>query len=373
MANPIDDYLKDIYFDPNHSAAYGGVDKLYRFVKSDGQSISKDQIKKWLSKQIVYVKHKPLKHKFPRARVVVPRKFYQFEADTMSMTRYEKYNNGFNYILIVMDILSRFAWSHPLKSLTGKEMVSAFNTVLIKNPENIRTDGGSEFINGRVKRYLTSRNIDNFQTLNEAKANYVERLIKTIKTKLVKYMQHNGTFKWVDVLPEILHSYNHTYHRSIKLTPSQAMTTDDTVLWQIQYAPKPKPVAKIKYKPPKEKTPYRYKIGDKVKLTFMRSKFDRAYDEKWTDEMFYITERSNKQDIPQYRVKDWSNDPVRGTFYEAELQKVDVNEDVEYKIEQVIKYRKRNGRRQAFVKWRGWHRKFNSWIDASTIKEKGYI
>lgn len=366
----IDGYLKTIYFDPNHPAAYGGVDKLYRFVKSDGQPVSKGQIKKWLSKQNVYVKHKPLKRKFTRARVVVPRKFYQFDADTISMTRYDKNNMGFKYILIIVDILSRFAWTHPLKSLTGKEMVVALKTVLSKNPENMRTDGGSEFINVQVSRYLRSQNIDNFQTLNEAKANYVERIIKTIKTKLVKYMHHNETFEWVDVLPKIIHNYNNTYHRSIKMTPSQALTIDNPTLWQMQYGPKPKPLTKITSKPPKDKSPYTFKMGDKVKLSFIRSKFDRAYDQKWTDEVFSITERTNKQNIPQYSVKDWSNDPVRGTFYEAELQNVTVNEDVEYKIEKVLKYRMHRGQRQAFIKWSGWHRKFNSWIDANTIEEK---
>ena len=104
----VDEYLKSVYFDSENPASYGGLDKLYRHVKSEGLNISKGQIKKWLSQQSIYTKHRPVKRTFKRTRVVVPSKFYQFDSDTVSMTKYEKYNHGYRYILIVIDILSRY-------------------------------------------------------------------------------------------------------------------------------------------------------------------------------------------------------------------------------------------------------------------------
>ena len=364
-----DEYLRKIYYDVNHPAAYGGLDKLYRFVKSDGQLISKTYLKKWLTKQNVYVKHKPVRRKFKRQQVIVPRKYYQFDADTVNMTRYDAYNKGYKYILIVIDILSRYAWSYPLKSLTGKEMVMALKAILAKNPEHLRTDGGKEFMNAQVERFLKSQKIEHFQTLNETKANYAERIIQTIKTKLTKYMNHKETLEWVSVLPDVMHSYNNTYHRSIKVTPNQALTVDDTKLWKIQYGPKMSTQEKGQHKARTKKL-YEFDVGDRVKISYLRSVFERAYDQRWTDEIFTVIDRSSRQDIALYKLKDWSNEPISGTFYGAELQKVDVPEDIEYKIEKVLKYRKRNGKKEAFVKWQGWHKKFNSWIDASIIKDK---
>ena len=191
------------------------------------------------------------------------------------MVRYGKYNNGYKHILILIDILSRFAWTYALKSLTGKEMKEALQVVL-KNPiKKLRTDSGSEFANGTVKAFLQSKGIDHFTTLNEKKANYAERLIQTLKTKITKYMPKNGTYEWVNVLPPVTSSYNKTYHRSIQMTPTQAMNTDDVTLWNLQYNPVAVKKRPISSKPPKDKSPYSFKEGDKVKLSFIKSKFDR--------------------------------------------------------------------------------------------------
>ena len=70
------------------------------------------------------------------------------------------------------------------------------------------------------------------------------------------------------------------------------------------------------------------------------------------------------------QIKDWSNDPVKGMFYSAELQKVELKDpNPEYKIEKIIKRRTRNKVKEVLVKWLGWHRKFNSWIPESEVKD----
>ena len=53
----------------------------------------------------------------------------------------------------------------------------------------MRTDRGQEFRSKVVNAYLKSQNIQHFYALNtETKANYAERLIKTLKHKLFRYM-----------------------------------------------------------------------------------------------------------------------------------------------------------------------------------------
>ena len=249
----IDQYLESVYYDSEKPASYSGLDKLYRYVKSEGHNISKGKIRKWLSQQPVYSKHRPVKHSFKRARVVVPTKFYQFDSDTVSMTKYEKHNNGYKYILIAIDILSRYVWTHPLKSLTGREMVKALTVVLNKRVKRLRTDSGSEYCNSQVETYLKSNSITHFRTLNEKKANFAERVIKTLKNKITKFMQFSKSFKWVDALPKITESYNSTYHRSIGMSPSKALQTDNASLWNKQYGIKVKSVRPQPTKPPKTK------------------------------------------------------------------------------------------------------------------------
>ena len=57
-------------------------------------------------------------------------------------------------------------------------------------------------------------------TQNETKANYAERVIKTLKHKLFRYLLKNRTERYIDVLKDAVHSYNHTIHRNLGDKPS---------------------------------------------------------------------------------------------------------------------------------------------------------
>ena len=364
-------YLKSIYFDPAHPASYTGVDKLHRFVKDEKKyNISRGLVKRWLSAQQTYTNHRQVRRNFKRRRVIVSTKHMQWDGDTINMVRYEKANDGFRYILLLIDILSRFVWTVPLKNLKGNVMITALRKIFDKiKPKKLRTDMGSEFRNKYVKTYLDGEGVGYFNTTNETKANFSERGIKTLKSKLTRYMTEKQTHRWVDVLSDMTDSYNKTYHRSINMTPYQAQDVADPILWQIQYDPKLKPVKRERIKPPKRKNPFKFKIDSKVKLSHLRGKFDKEYDHKWTEEIFTVIERDIKQSIPIYKIKSWDNEPVIGSFYTQELQSVVPPEDGVYNIEQVLKKRKRGGKSQMLVKWQGWGSRFNSWVDEAEVRD----
>ena len=63
-----------------------------------------------------------------------------------------------------------------------------------------------------------------------------------------------------------------------------------------------------------------------------------------------------------YKIEDWSGEKVKGTFYEQELQSVNVDENKEYYVEKIIKRRTRNNRRELLVRWLHWPKKYDSWI-----------
>ena len=94
--------------------------------------------------------------------------------------------------------------------------------------------------------------------------------------------------------------------------------------------------------------------------------FKEGYVEGWTEEIFTVSTR-NPTDPATYGVKDYDGEDIKGKFYEQELQKVTKQDDV-YEIEEVVKTRKRAGRVEYFVKWKGYPSKFNSWVDAITTK-----
>jgi transposase InsO family protein len=92
-----------------------------------------------------------------------------------------------------------------------------------RRPLRIQTDRGQEFYNNAVQRYLQSRGIKHFSTGDDViKAGIVERLNRTIKSKMWKCFHHKHSNRWIEVLPKLMHSYNNTVHSSIKMAPKEA-------------------------------------------------------------------------------------------------------------------------------------------------------
>jgi ribosomal protein L19 len=144
------------------------------------------------------------------------------------------------------------------------------------------------------------------------------------------------------------------------------------MLWQQQYVEpyvkeinntKVNDVKKQKTKKKDKKKTFRFKIGDKVRISHLRSLFQREYDQKWTGEVFTVTKRWSREGIYVYELDDYGGDPVEGTFYEQELQTVTFDADQPFKIEKVLKTRGRGTNKEHYVKWLSWPNKYNSWIN----------
>ena len=261
--------------------------------------------------------HREPRTSFDRPRVVAPYPFYQFDCDTAYMTNFSsKENQGYKYFVVFIDVFSKLAYAYGLKTTTGAEMVEVMKDLFSKNkkPEKLRSDLGVEFKNKQVADYLKQQGIQHFFAQSDKKANIAERFIKTIKSKLQRYMVRNKTVKWVHILDDVVSSYNHTPHRSIGKAPAAVKAKDSFSIWKKLYEqPVTKPVAKRQKR-------HKYKEGDNVRITLIRHPYAKAYYEHWTREIFTVTKLKYNQYIPQYELKDWHNEPIGGSFYQGELQ-----------------------------------------------------
>ena len=124
-------YLEDIYLDPSHPASFSNPQTLYKVVKKEGKhKISHSQIKKWIQKKESYSRNKNVKRKFQRGRVIVAGIDDQFDADLALLVYYADDNDGYKYLLVVIDIFSHYAWVQPLKDKTAPQIVNAFDKIL---------------------------------------------------------------------------------------------------------------------------------------------------------------------------------------------------------------------------------------------------
>ena len=193
-----------------------------------------------------------------------------------------------------------------MKILTGKEMVYLMNDLFQNTTDkikNLRTDQGSEYKNNQVKKFLRDNRVNLIFTFYETKANYAERVIKTIKLKIIKYFTSKETFRWIEILSDLAYSYNQSYHRSIKMTPQETKKKNNYQVWKKQYAPNLN-LKRNKIKPQNKgqsrRHQYKFKLGDKVKISHINKTFDREYSEKWSGEIFTVVERKRNENIPMY-------------------------------------------------------------------------
>ena len=308
---------------------------------------------KW-SDELAEELHKPIRKKF-RKRVVLAKGVDKiWAADLVDMQAYSRENQGYKYILMVIDVFSKYGWAIPLKAKTASEVTEAFKRLWTKQkPEKLWVDKGKEFYNKSMYDLLQKLNIHMYSTENEEKASVVERWNRTIKRIMWKYFTANSTNVYVNVLPDIIKKYNHTYHRSIKCTPTVAR---QPAKWKYVYnALYGNAIGKRK--------PLKFKIGDRVRIIKKKRAFEKGFTPNWTEELFTIETIKNTQPVT-YTLVDTKGEHIRGAFYTEELQKT--KQEI-YRIEKVLKKRKRNGVQEVYVKWRGYDNSFNSWIPITNL------
>ena len=124
-----------------------------------------------------------------------------------------KLNKVFKFLLYVIDIFSKYAWVVPLKDKKGVNIVDAFQKLLDdsnRKPGKLWVHKGSEFYNNSFKKWLKDNNIEMYSIHNEGKSVVAKRFIRTLKTKIYKYMTSVSKSVYIDKLDDIVGEYNHT-------------------------------------------------------------------------------------------------------------------------------------------------------------------
>ena len=143
--------------------SFTGIQGLLDTAKKHDPTITRNDVIQFLQDQGSYTLHKLTHKKFLRRKVLAPRPGVIASCDLADMTLLSKFNNGYKYILIFIDVFSRFAQAVPLKKKDGKTVASALETILDSGYFNklsqLNSDEGKEFYNQHVNRHLTRKGI----------------------------------------------------------------------------------------------------------------------------------------------------------------------------------------------------------------------
>jgi len=353
---------KDIikaYEDP--SIGLGGAPALLKKLKGKYPNLKLKQVKDVLNQNEGYQVSQNVIREFPTRPIIVARPDELWQADLVFMDVPQgapaKDNDGIKYLLTVIDVFTKYAWVKPLKNKEAQTVTNAFEQILEegRKPEKLQVDKGSEFYNKIFEALMTKNKIHMYSSNSDHKAAVVERFNRTLKQRMTKLFEVNQNFRYIDDLQKLVKNYNTTYHSTIKMTPEEASKKENTLkvfnnlFDNFLDDDDEKPKAK-------------FKVGDYVRIPSAKTIFSKEGTGKWTIEIFKINLVKNTKPIT-YGIEDLKEEPIEGSYYEQELQKVPPQViDQPFRIEKIIETKGKGKNKKAFVKYLGYPDKFNEWI-----------
>ena len=264
------------------------------------------------------------KSKYKRLKVEVDKPNRQWQMDLMDMTFLQRYNSGIRYLLIVIDVFSRFVWVRKLRNKNSNHVLNKFEGIMKEEnvlPDVIHSDKGGEFSeikrkskNGSFGKMIKYRSNENY----EMKSVMVERFIRTLRMMIsnVLYGLYGKTEgRYTNVLDKIIEKYNETPHKGV----------DNNKPIDVYYG-NAKISRVFKYKRYFEFYPFYkkgmiLKEGQRVRVAQLKSRFQKESTFKWSKEIFMI-EKVRLTNPVTYVIRDVNNEILSGVFYREELLKI---------------------------------------------------
>ena len=308
-----EDFIEE-YTSPSSPIAFASPGWIHLYYKKE---IPIKKIKKWLEGIDAYTLHKHKKLPKPRNPTYAYYKRYQFQIDLIELGNLSVDNDGFKYLLSAIDIFTRFAFVEPLKNKKAQSFMDGFKSIIKrakKSPRRILADKGGEIKNRIFQDFCKQNNILLIHSENLNHAPFVERFNRTLKNIMFRYMTHNNSKKFIDVLSLLVYGYNHRKHRMIGMSPNEAEKPGRaSAIRRIQE----KHYAKVKRIKP------RFKIGQTVRISKFKDHFDRGFTQQFQKEIFRIKSIFTRLPIPTYELQTLDGEETLiGNFYANELTKV---------------------------------------------------
>jgi len=335
------------------------------------QQLTTKRIKLFLTRQASYTVHRRFaKKQFPRRRIRLTSRALRVDADLVELKDLVSWNNGHNYILVLIDAFTKYVWATPLKSKHADVIAEALDEILQTinpSPSALYTDAGKEFIGSPTQKVLKEYNITHRICGGEAfHCPFVERVNRTLKEKLFQAMTAEGTRRWIDLLPLIVGTYNKSIHSTTGMRPIETTDANTLTVWENTYK-----------NDKSTKKQYKFKVGDHVRILKEQTVFNRGYLPRFTWEIFKVAKLANDRvdSYPSaYILQDLNGEMIENAlFYENELSLVDPSlvsgPNASFPIHKVLATRVNSTTKNKEVKvwWQGWPVSAAEWIPKTRL------
>jgi hypothetical protein len=347
----IREIIRKIYLEPDESASFTGLNAVLKAARKIDPSITIEQVQDTLREERTYSLHKPRRIHYPRLKTLATGLNSDWQSDLADFQNLKRYNKGYGWLLVCIDVLSRKIYAEPIKTKEAKNVREGFEQIFKRAnvlPTRIISDRGREFEAPSMKKFFADKGIVKHVVYSDdIHAGIVERANRTIKSRLYKYLTQYNTYKWFDIIYKIVDAINNSVNRGIGQTPNSVTPENAGRLYDNQFKNQKKSKSSLK-------------VGDIVRMDMAKGKFEKSYLPNFTEELFRIKYVKDSKPV-HYKLEDLKGEDILGVFYNHNIVKTNLEPNA--RIAEVIGERVRNGKKELLVHWIG--EKNDEWIKDS--------
>lgn len=344
--------LKQFYYEAESPGNFGSLRRLKETLKKNEKKVSDHDIATFLQGQRAHNAFLVRPRNFPRRSVIHKAPYDIISCDLGDLFCLGKYNSGIKWVFLAICNFTKKLFLTGIQSKGTADMKKAFDLFMESVPSQYKvhkiwSDRGQEYVS--CKTYLLDKyGVEIYHTnTSRVKASLAERNLKTVLSRLYRWMDLEGNFKWTQYLARVQDSFNNSHHRSLPkgITPNEIVKDAKLVqLTKKNYGLeiiKKNKLAEKNYEKERRRDPEGIKklyVGDLVRTMEDFKTFDKSYKSGWSQNISPVVRI--KETIPRQYFVGSSSKP----FYRNELSKVVNSTDIREKNYFIAQTRKIQGR-----------------------------
>lgn len=221
----IDDFL-ELHWKNPITGAFRGTGSLYNQISKETIGITRKRIDDFLKNKTI----NQIKYVVDEKKVIKPivteLPMNMWHIDLIDIKKMSGNNAKYNWLMVVVDSHSKFAWVEPTHNKSTPVIADTFEQIILRegSPNLLMSDNGNEFVGNEFEALSLKYGIKrSFTKAHEPQTNgCVERLNKTIKNMIFGYMDQYNSKEFVYDIQHFLYAYNTKKHSTTKISPMMA-------------------------------------------------------------------------------------------------------------------------------------------------------
>ena len=262
-------------------------------LKNEGVKVTKKEVDDFLSSQTEQQQTKiQVEKKKDLGRIVAYYPLSLIQMDIFDLAKYYRDNQGYKYILCIIDVYSRKIWCYKMKNKDNNNVFESFNKFMIDSdlkkytPTILMSDNDSTFINDKFQQILQSNKIIHQPNiLNDHHAlGLIDSFARTLKKTFTRIFLQNDSTNWTSHINEVVDNFNDMPNSAIdNIKPNDAfLEKNHRKIYDINY----------------EKSLYNngksdIEVNDKVRIK-LTGTFRKGSEAKYTDDVYTVKKVNGK-------------------------------------------------------------------------------